>query len=71
MKLVDLIASILLIIGGLNWGLVGLFDYNIVAHLVGGTGIDSIIYIAVGVAAVWHAIGLKKCCDHGSCGSDK
>jgi len=72
MKLVDLIASILLIIGGINWGLVGIFEFNLVKYLFSGTGIENIVYIAVGVAAVWQAIGLKKCCcSSKSCSSDK
>ena len=54
MKAIDAIAMILLIIGGLNWGLVGLFNFNLVAAIFGAnTTITNIIYILVGVAALW------------------
>ena len=50
----DWLAQILLIIGGLNWGLVGLLDLNLVAILFGeGSLISRIIYILVGLSALW------------------
>ncbi|HEY0823137.1 MAG TPA: DUF378 domain-containing protein [Ramlibacter sp.] len=50
----DWLAQILLIIGGLNWGLVGLFDLDLVAMLFGqGSLLSRIVYIAVGVSALW------------------
>ena len=50
----DWIAQLLLIVGGINWGLVGLFDLDLVAALFGpGSGISRIIYILVGVSALW------------------
>ena len=53
--MLDRIALILLIIGGLNWGSVGLFQFDLVAWIFGGqTGIISrIIYTHVALAAVW------------------
>lgn len=53
--MLDKIALILSIIGGLNWGLVGIFQFDLVAFIGGGqTGIISrIIYILVGLAAIW------------------
>ncbi len=53
--MLDRIALTLLIIGGLNWGCVGIFRFDIVAWLFGGqVGIVSrIIYILVGLAAIW------------------
>ena len=49
------IALILAIIGGLNWGSIGLFRFDLVAFLFGGSDslISRIVYILVGVAAVW------------------
>lgn len=47
----DWIALVLVIIGGLNWGLVGLFGFNVVDQL--GATIAKIIYILVGVAALY------------------
>ena len=44
----------LTILGGLNWGLIGLFDFNLVAAIFGGMSMLSrIIYILVGISAVW------------------
>ena len=51
---VDLIALILVIVGGLNWGLVGLFNYNLVDAIFGvGSTLSRIIYIIVGLAALY------------------
>lgn len=60
MKYLDIVAAILLVIGGLNWGLVGLFDFNLVTFLFSGLGIEKIVYIIVGLAALWQAIGLRN-----------
>lgn len=55
MMIVNRIALILNIIGGLNWGLIGLFKFDLVAWIAGGQ--DSvfarIIYSLVGLAAIW------------------
>ena len=53
-NILDWLSIILLIIGGLNWGLVGLFGIDVVASIFGpGSMISRAIYIAVGVAAIW------------------
>ncbi len=51
----DKIALTLLIVGGLNWGLVGIFRFDLIAWLFGGTGavISRVLYILVALAAVW------------------
>ncbi len=50
----DLIASILVIIGALNWGLVGLFDYDLVAALFGDmSAISRTVYVLVGLAGLY------------------
>lgn len=57
-KLIGLewLALILLIIGGLNWGLVGLFNFDLVAAITFGVGwLARLIYIVVGVSAVYVA----------------
>jgi len=53
--MLDRIALILAIIGGLNWGSIGLFRFDIVAWLCGGQTalISRIIYALVGLAAIW------------------
>jgi len=51
---VDLIALILVIVGGLNWGLVGLFDFNLVDTIFGaGSTLSRIVYMIVGLAALY------------------
>jgi len=50
----DWIAMILLIIGGLNWGLVGLADFDLVAAIFGdGSALSRIVYVLVGLAALF------------------
>lgn len=53
--ILDRIALALSIIGGLNWGLVGIFQFDLVAYICGGqTGIVSrIVYILVAIASIW------------------
>lgn len=54
-SVLDKIALTLLVIGGINWGCIGIFQFDIVAWIFGGqTGIVSrVIYILVGLAAIW------------------
>ena len=51
----DKAALILLIIGGVNWGLVGIFEFDLVAWLFGGqiALLSRIVYIIVALSAVW------------------
>jgi len=51
----DRIALILTIIGALNWGLIGLFRFDLVAYLFGGqtSSISRVIYTLVGIAGLW------------------
>lgn len=51
----DKIALALAIIGGLNWGAIGLFNFDLVALISGGSGtwMARIIYVIVGLAALW------------------
>ena len=53
--LLDRIALILSIVGGLNWGLVGLFSFDLVAWAFGGSTaiISRIIYTVIALAGVW------------------
>ena len=51
---VDWLALLLVIVGGLNWGLVGLLDLDLVATLFGeGSALSRIVYILVGIAALY------------------
>ena len=48
------IAFIILAIGGLNWGLVGIFDFNLVSWIFGGLNVGSIIiYVLVLISTIW------------------
>jgi len=53
--LMDRIALILTIIGGINWGCVGLFRFDLVAWLFGGqtATLSRVVYALVGLAALW------------------
>lgn len=58
MRTLNIIAMTLLIIGGLNWLLVGAFEFDLVAAIFGGevgprSGLSRIIYIIVGIAALY------------------
>ncbi|MFA5107889.1 MAG: DUF378 domain-containing protein [Patescibacteria group bacterium] len=56
-NIIETIALILLIVGGLNWGLVGLLDFDLVAALFGTmSALSRIVYSLVGVSAVVVAI---------------
>ena len=60
MKPMNLITLILLIVGGLNWGLVGLFNFDLVAALFGaGSMLARIVYSLVGLSALWQLIPLS------------
>lgn len=54
MKVVNIIALLLVIIGAINWGLIGLFEFNLVDFLFGiGTILSRIIYVLVGISGLW------------------
>ncbi len=52
-KTLDIICLILVIIGAVNWGLVGFFAWNLVESLFGFTGLTRIIYALVGLAGLY------------------
>ena len=54
MKVIDTIALILVIIGAVNWGLVGIFEFNLVDTIFGSLSVISrIIYTLVGISGLW------------------
>ena len=54
MKVIDKIALVLIVIGALNWGLIGIFNFNLVAAIFGDmTILSRIIYGLVGVSGIW------------------
>ena len=65
MKVLDIIVTVLLLIGAVNWGLVGFFGFNLVAAIFGETGVFArLIYAVVGLAALYEigcfTFGLKE-----------
>ena len=63
MKALHMVAFLLLFVGGLNWGLVGLFNFNLVTFLLGNWPmVERVVYILVGLSAVYIMVGHKKDC---------
>lgn len=62
LTIIDWIALVLAIVGGINWGLVGLFQYDLVAMLLGGTSLMLVraVYVVVGLAALYLLLLLPK-----------
>lgn len=52
MKAVTILALVLVIVGALNWGLVGLFKFNLVQALFGDSVLAAIVYTLVGISGV-------------------
>lgn len=60
MKKIDVIAAVLVVVGALNWGLVGLFQFDLVAALFGtASAVSRLVYLLVGVAGAFQAIQWK------------
>jgi len=64
MKTIDVIAAVLLVVGGLNWGLVGVAHFDLVATIFGlrfgeTSAITSIVYLLVGISALYQAVSFK------------
>lgn len=68
LKVLDIVAAVLVIVGALNWGLVGFFDFNLVTALFGTLPVlVKIIYILIGLSAVYqifHYFKYGTCCNH-------
>lgn len=61
MKSIDVLVAVLLVVGGLNWGLVGLFQFDLVAAIFGGQAgaLARLVYTLVGLAAVYQGLQWK------------
>lgn len=64
MKTLDVITTILLIVGGLNWGLIGAAKFDLVAAIFGmhfgeTSGVSSAVYLLVGLSALYQAASFK------------
>lgn len=63
LKIIDVIAVIVLIIGGLNWGLVGVFNFDLVAYLFGSMTMGAkVVYILVGLSALYTIFFMVRHC---------
>ena len=61
MRAINSVTLLLLIVGGLNWGLVGLFDFDLVAALFGEmSALSRIVYVLVGISALYQLIPLFR-----------
>lgn len=61
MKNLDVLVAVLLVVGGLNWGLVGFANYDLVASIFGsGAGLSRIVYALVGLSALYQALQWKS-----------
>ncbi|HRX85089.1 MAG TPA: DUF378 domain-containing protein [Phycisphaerae bacterium] len=60
MKTMDVVAAVLVVVGALNWGLVGLFQFDLVAALLGdGSLLSRLVYCIVGLAGIFQAMQWK------------
>ena len=66
MKTLNMVTLVLLIVGGLNWGLVGAFQFDLVAALFGGQDamLSRVVYLLVGLSALWQVIALVRPSPH-------
>lgn len=63
LNVLDWVALALVVVGGLNWGLVGMLEFDLVATIFGDMSILSrVVYTLVGLSAVYVAIALKQLC---------
>jgi uncharacterized membrane protein YuzA (DUF378 family) len=61
MKGLNLLTLVLVIVGGVNWGLVGLFDLDLVAAIFGaGSVLARLVYVLVGLSALWQLVPLMS-----------
>jgi uncharacterized protein len=59
MKTLDVVAIVLVIVGAINWGLVGLFNFNLVYFIFGTSFLANLVYVLVGAAGVWEAVAWR------------
>ena len=72
MRTLNTVTLILVIVGGLNWLLVGLAQFDLVAAIFGaGTPLARLIYIAVGLSAIWQLIPLVRTFQEGEVNSQR
>ncbi|ABE39777.1 DUF378 domain-containing protein [Rhodopseudomonas pseudopalustris] len=68
MRIINIVTLLLIIVGGLNWGLVGLFDFDLVSAILGNGSAETatsslasrIVYILVGASAIFQVTSLSR-----------
>ena len=61
-KALHMITFLLLVVGGINWLLVGAFDLNLVTTIFGDGTLTTVVYILVGLSALYELLTHKKGC---------
>ena len=60
MNTLSWITRILVVLGAINWGLVGAFDFNLIESIFGTGTFSMILYVLVGLSGIWELISLFK-----------
>jgi len=60
MKKIEVLASLLILIGALNWGLIAAFNYNLITSLLGDGNTSKMVYGLVGVCALYQLMQMMK-----------
>jgi len=72
MKMLNIVTLVLVIVGGINWGLVGLAQFDLVAAIFGGQDamLARVVYTLVGLSALWQIVPLFGAGSAGEVGSE-
>lgn len=67
MKAINIVTLLLVIIGGINWGLVGALQFDLVAAIFGGQDapLARLVYVLVGLSALWQIVPLTRAASAG------
>ncbi|MBI3508403.1 MAG: DUF378 domain-containing protein [Chlamydiia bacterium] len=60
MKILNFVSMIFLVLSGLNWGLLTSFNFNLVDYILGQVWLDNIVYIIMGLSAIYAALNWKQ-----------
>lgn len=62
MRVLNIVTLLLIIVGGLNWLLVGIADFDLVAAIFGGqdSALATIVYVLVGLSALWQLVPFSR-----------
>jgi uncharacterized membrane protein YuzA (DUF378 family) len=72
MKFLNILTLALVIVGGLNWGLVGLFSFDLVGAILGdGSVLARIVYTLVGLSAAWQLLPLSSAISSGEVAAEQ